>query len=36
VPLVFEIPAPVAVRPNKPPLSEMVKRAIGIKITGES
>src|SRR5271157_937581 len=36
VPLVFEIPAPVAVRPAKPPLSEIVKRAIGIKITGES
>jgi V/A-type H+-transporting ATPase subunit F len=36
VPLVFEIPAPPAVRPSKPPLSEIVKRAIGIKITGES
>jgi len=35
VPLVFEIPAPLAVRPSKPPLSEIVKRAIGIKITGE-
>ena len=35
VPLVFEIPAPPAARPSKPPLSEIVKRAIGIKITEE-
>ena len=36
VPLVFEIPSPPAVRPGKPPLSEIVKRAIGIKITADS
>ncbi len=35
VPLVVEIPAPEKVRPAKTPLSEMVKRAIGIKITGD-
>jgi len=33
VPLVVEIPAPPGSRPNNPPLSEVVKRAIGIKIT---
>jgi V/A-type H+-transporting ATPase subunit F len=32
VPLVVEIPAPGGVRPDKPSLSEVVKRAIGIKI----
>ncbi len=32
VPLVVEISAPEGVRPVKPPLSEVVKRAIGIKI----
>ncbi len=32
VPLVVEIPAPGGPPPGKPPLSEMVKRAIGIKI----
>lgn len=32
VPLVVEISAPEGVRPAKPPLSEVVKRAIGIKI----
>jgi vacuolar-type H+-ATPase subunit F/Vma7 len=35
VPLVVEIPAPERVRPAKTPLGEMVKRAIGIKITDE-
>ncbi len=35
IPLVVEIPAPERVRPAKTPLSEMVKRAIGIKITDE-
>jgi V/A-type H+-transporting ATPase subunit F len=33
VPLVVEIPAPAAARPGNPPLSEVVKRAIGIKIS---
>src|SRR5512142_2272130 len=32
VPLVVEIPAPGGPPPGKPPLAEMVKRAIGIKI----
>jgi V/A-type H+-transporting ATPase subunit F len=32
VPLVVEIPAPAGSRPDKPPLSEVVKRAIGIKL----
>jgi V/A-type H+-transporting ATPase subunit F len=32
VPLVIEIPAPGGPPPGKPPLAEMVKRAIGIKI----
>jgi vacuolar-type H+-ATPase subunit F/Vma7 len=32
VPLVVEIPAPGGPPPGKAPLSEMVKRAIGIKI----
>ncbi len=32
VPLVVEIPAPGGSPPGKPPLSELVKRAIGIKI----
>ena len=32
VPLVVEIPAPGGSPPGKPPLSEVVKRAIGIKI----
>ncbi len=32
VPLVVEIPAPEEVRTGKPSLSEVVKRAIGIKI----
>ena len=36
VPLVVEIPAPEKYRPEKVPLSEVVKRAIGIKITDES
>ncbi len=36
VPLVVEIPAQPGARPEKPPLSEVVKRAIGIKITGDS
>ena len=36
VPLVVEIPAPAADRPNNPPLSEVVKRAIGIKISDGS
>ncbi len=35
VPLVVEIPAPERVRPAKTSLSDMVKRAIGIKITEE-
>jgi V/A-type H+-transporting ATPase subunit F len=33
IPLVVEIPAPEDVRPPNPPLGEVVKRAIGIKIT---
>jgi len=33
IPLVVEIPAPENVRPHNPPLGEVVKRAIGIKIT---
>ena len=32
VPLVVEIPSPDGVRPDKPSLSEMVMRAIGVKI----
>jgi V/A-type H+-transporting ATPase subunit F len=32
IPLVVEIPAPEGSRPVKVPLSEVVKRAIGIKI----
>ena len=36
VPLVVEIPAPAASRPKNPPLSEVVKRAIGIKISDGS
>jgi len=32
VPLVVEIPAPGEAQPDKPSLSEVVKRAIGIKI----
>ncbi len=32
VPLVVEIPAPGGPPPGKPPLSEVVKKAIGIKI----
>jgi V/A-type H+-transporting ATPase subunit F len=32
VPLVVEIPGPEESRTGKPPLSEVVKRAIGIKI----
>lgn len=32
VPLVVEIPAPGGPRPNRATLSDMVKRAIGIKI----
>ena len=33
IPLVVEIPAPEGVRPHNPPLGEVVKRAIGIKIS---
>jgi|WetSurMetagenome_2_1015567.scaffolds.fasta_scaffold751917_2 V/A-type H+/Na+-transporting ATPase subunit F len=36
VPLVVEIPAPPGARPTTPPLSEVVKRAIGIKISNGS
>jgi vacuolar-type H+-ATPase subunit F/Vma7 len=36
VPLVVEIPAPVGARPSKLPLGDVVKRAIGIKITNGS
>jgi V/A-type H+-transporting ATPase subunit F len=32
VPLVVEIPAPEGVRPDQPSLSEVVRRAIGIKV----
>jgi V/A-type H+/Na+-transporting ATPase subunit F len=32
VPLVVEIPAPGGVRPDEPSLSEVVQRAIGVKI----
>jgi len=32
VPLVVEIPAPEGVRPDKPSLSEVVQRAIGVKV----
>ncbi len=35
VPLVVEIPAPGGSPPGKASLSEMVKRAIGIKITSD-
>jgi vacuolar-type H+-ATPase subunit F/Vma7 len=35
VPLVVEIPAPGGPPPGKASLSEMVKRAIGIKITAD-
>lgn len=32
VPLVVEIPAPEGARPDKPSLSEVVQRAIGVKV----
>lgn len=32
VPLVVEIPGPEGVRPDRPSLSELIRRAIGIKI----
>ena len=32
VPLFIEIPGPVGVRPDRPSLSEIIRRAIGIRI----
>jgi V/A-type H+-transporting ATPase subunit F len=32
VPLVIEIPGPEGVRPDRPALSELIRRAIGVKI----